>query len=465
MNQDVNVMAAEIIERKVEKEFSTISETFYMLTMPCFILLFLEMLINVLMVHNNLDSLKTTLRFPLEFVLEHGILILPVLLASTVYSNSVVSIFTTVVLLCFTFLLWNVLDNKNKASINDLIILPVANQQVYITYFRSIVLIFSGMVILAVDFNFFPHRFTKTETVGYSVMDAGVGLFIVSNAIVSRFPNHEENIVKVAKNIFPLLILGIGRYVSVIICDYHVNVKEYGTHWNFFITLAVVKLASFIIFKLSNFKVLNVFFISSSLLLIHQYLLNYGVRDWVFSEIEREDFIVANREGIVSALGYEILYLFGILLKQYFPLKDQAYSIIDMLSTLFPMSIVFMMLHLYFDGVDPISRRVINASYIFWILILASAMLLICLVIEIFNKIIFNKELKEKFRISLLLEAVNHNSLFYFLICNLFTGFINMSMDTSKVNVLNSFVLVFSYVCFVNLIICILFVNNIKLRL
>ena len=39
-----------------------------------------------------------------------------------------------------------------------------------------------------------------------------------------------------------LAIIGLARAVAVAVTGYHVVVTEYGVHWNFFLTLAAVKL-------------------------------------------------------------------------------------------------------------------------------------------------------------------------------------------------------------------------------
>ena len=50
------------------------------------------------------------------------------------------------------------------------------------------------------------------------------------------------NLKQTFRSCFLLAFLGIMRAVAVGITGYHVSVTEYGVHWNFFITLALVKL-------------------------------------------------------------------------------------------------------------------------------------------------------------------------------------------------------------------------------
>ena len=74
-----------------------------------------------------------------------------------------------------------------------------------ISYFLGGNMLVTILAILAVDFRIFPRRFAKTETFGISLMDIGVGTFIVSSAVTSRF----------ARGQFPPRILGRGSGIGI----------------------------------------------------------------------------------------------------------------------------------------------------------------------------------------------------------------------------------------------------------
>ena len=83
-------------------------------------------------------------------------------------------------------------------------------------------------------------------------MDAGVGSFVFSNAIVSKAARHGaerrtqvsygRRILVALRGVSPLLFLGFMRLLSTKATDYQEHVSEYGVHWNFFFTLSVVSL-------------------------------------------------------------------------------------------------------------------------------------------------------------------------------------------------------------------------------
>ncbi|RNA44554.1 delta 5 fatty acid desaturase [Brachionus plicatilis] len=103
-------------------------------------------------------------------------------------------------------------------SISDLVSKKIKNS---VTNFRSSPIIITCVAILAVDFGIFKPQFAKTVYFGFSLMDIGVGVFLV------------------------------------FVTGYHVDIAEYGFHWNFFFTIFAVKVLGTIcesITKKSPFK-------------------------------------------------------------------------------------------------------------------------------------------------------------------------------------------------------------------
>ena len=116
---------------------------------------------------------------------------------------------------------------------------------------------FTVIAILAVDFHIFPRRLAKVETYGNGLMDVGIGCFMICHGMVSReardprnhtaFPKVTEYLRSVgytAWKTWPFLLVGVLRLLSVKATDYQEHVTEYGVHWNFFFTIAVVRVSS-----------------------------------------------------------------------------------------------------------------------------------------------------------------------------------------------------------------------------
>lgn len=142
-----------------------------------------------------------------------------------------------------------------------------------VSVFKGGNMILTCISILAVDFVIYPRYFAKTESFGCSLMDLGVGTFIVGSAITSRFSrgigdcvannisngNDANNATSTftsssgawtlrSLNLFSahstqrlmILLLGVGRFICLRMLNYQVHVGEYGAHWNFFVTLFAV---------------------------------------------------------------------------------------------------------------------------------------------------------------------------------------------------------------------------------
>jgi hypothetical protein len=110
---------------------------------------------------------------------------------------------------------------------------------------------------LGVDFHAFPRRFAKTERFGTGLMDVGVGMFVVINALVSPLAKSgfvssgapalpsasarlRVGLVSATRSSGFLLILGLLRAAANDAVNYQLHLTEYGQHWSFFVTLAAV---------------------------------------------------------------------------------------------------------------------------------------------------------------------------------------------------------------------------------
>ncbi|CAN0928078.1 Uncharacterized protein At4g17910 [Linum grandiflorum] len=256
-----------------------------------------------------------------------------------------------------------------------------------ISAYRVNVMIVTCMCILAVDFTIFPRRYAKTETYGTSLMDLGVGSFILTNALVSRQARgiSSMNWKAAIKSSSPLLVLGFARVLSTRSVDYQVHVAEYGVHWNFFFTLAAVTILTSIISIPPKYS---------------------GIL------------------GLLLLSGYWGIYLLGVQLGHYLFFgnqKSQLRSNIWTTVKVSGLSILFWLITVILDGhVERASRRMCNLGYATLVLaqnlqVLAILMLSDCIGVS---------------SISTLEEAINRNLLGTFLLANVLTGLTNMLVDT-----------------------------------
>ena len=346
-------------------------------------------------------------------------------------------------------------DTSNGGELSKFPIRP------FITAYRGAMMIVTCLAILAVDFRVFPRRFAKVETWGTSLMDMGVGSFVFSAGLVAARQTLADQMTSnpaklgqrlyiSAKHSLPLLVLGLIRLYSVKGIDYAEHVTEYGVHWNFFFTLAL--LPPFVALFQTLFSIIPSYALLSFILgAVYQSLLESTSLKAFLLTAPRTDWLSKNREGIFSFFGYLAIFLAGQDVGQYVlprqPLgtstslspKAQRIRLLSRLtiSSVVWSSLLFLSLSYNYGFAYRVSRRLANLPYVLWVSAFNCAqMTLFCLV----ETLVFPKvykatdtvsEIQECRRAtSTILNAYNRNGLPMFLLANLMTGIINITFHT-----------------------------------
>ncbi|TDH72124.1 hypothetical protein CCR75_004555 [Bremia lactucae] len=300
----------------------------------------------------------------------------------------------------------------------------------FLTNFRAQIMISTCFAILAVDFSVFPRRFAKTETYGFSVMDIGVGAFIVSSAISVKSQTNQgtfEVLVITPRKSYNflrpialVLIFGVARFVTVKGVNYQEHVTEYGVHWNFYFTLAGVYLVYSLLRACGKWAVSPIV----ALLIAFDYIL----------ESPRNSLLSQNREGILSLAGYTSLYLVSIYTGQ-----------------------------CIFGAIEPNTfkshrnmRWLLNISYMLWVMAQSLSLIALYSGIQIVCMLP---------RMPLLCRGVNNNQLFVFIVANLMTGAINLSMHTINSSPEVSCGVLLTYMLLISVVATMLQHINIRIKL
>ncbi|XP_047968125.1 uncharacterized protein At4g17910-like [Salvia hispanica] len=307
-----------------------------------------------------------------------------------------------------------------------------------ITSYRVSTMLVTCFSILAVDFKIFPRRYAKTETYGTSLMDLGVGSFIVANALVSRQARGIANMTlsQGLRSTSPLIILGFARLVSTSSVNYQVHVAEYGVHWNFFFTLAAVAILTLIV----NIRSKYCGILGSSILIGYQALLLCGLNKYLLSDERKNDIFSQNKEGIFSIFGYWGMYLLGVRIGSYAFFGDNTDAMLKTKKSartrVWALCMFFWLLTLLLDRyVEAASRRMCNMAYVSLILALNLQVLAI---VMMFDCVPGRKS-------SAMEEAFSRNMLASFLLANVLTGLVNLSIDTLSASSISALAILFLY--------------------
>ncbi|KAK6622599.1 hypothetical protein RUM43_008441 [Polyplax serrata] len=301
---------------------------------------------------------------------EFVFIILPVILNITVLSeiNHILLIGSVLSNLTIIF------ATSDLTNLKSILLRNVGDTRSIVTNYRASTNFVSAICILAVDFKIFPRRFAKTESYGFGLMDLGVGFFVCSHGLVDKCWKQQNNFKKVLKSSVLFLILGLMRVTIIKAVGYQEHITD--------ITLVIG--------------------------VTHELLLEIGLKDWVMSEIPRDNLIVANREGLVSCLGYVCIYFAAKTIASFLQQLNKI-THAKLLIVLIGMSLVSLMSSLVAFNTIGISRRLANLGYILWVVTLSLIVIVLFLILKV---ILMSNEKKNASKVPTLFESINTNGHF-----------------------------------------------------
>ncbi|KAJ5682743.1 hypothetical protein N7462_005908 [Penicillium macrosclerotiorum] len=367
----------------------------------------------------------------------------------------------------------------------------------FLTTYRSAMMVVTCVAILAVDFRAFPRRFAKVENWGTSLMDLGVGSFVFSAGVVSARAVLKSRLSKSSKvslggrllgslrHSIPLLVLGLIRLWSVKGLDYAEHVTEYGVHWNFFFTLGL--LPPFVeIFDTLTALIPSYEALALLISVAYQVALeSTDLKTYILVSPRGPDLFSKNREGIFSFLGYLAIFLAGrgvgtrVIPRGTSPTKSPQQARKSVLVSLV-LQVLFWSTLFYFNSTYAmgyganilVSRRLANMPYVLWVSAFNSAQIfLFCLIETLFFPNVHRATGKDgenegaAFATSRILHAFNHGGLGIFLVANLLTGAVNLSVPTLDMNTPQAMAILVVYAAILTGLALVMVKTNFKLRL
>ncbi|KAG8216125.1 GWT1-domain-containing protein [Butyriboletus roseoflavus] len=445
--------------------------------------------------HSALRTRLTVFR-SMPFILEWLVLVLPLSFALTVYADApgVLSVLLLVPS-CVLLLLPQIesgtplLSKTNETTARDSGIidgpaLPALRPLPALTTYRANMMLMTAFSILAVDFPVFPRSLAKCETYGVSLMDCGVGSFVFSQGIVSAIPlikdpsqlhaDVKPKLYRIIKKMLPIVVAGVVRVLLVKGTEYPEHVTEYGVHWNFFLTLAILPVAEVTLHPI--IKYIPISLLGLWIGVLHQFALSSLGLEAFLLNAPRSNVIYANKEGLISLLGYLSLHIMGLSLgtiilppspsffrkqqvilfeggnsnSQRVTKLDSSAPRRDAKTTveLFSYALVWWTLLALVRRGHKVSRRMANLPYILWIVAFNTSFILSFYLLDMIFFPTRISKLKDPSDPSgkkilqedpttstpksapVLLEAINKNGLVIFFVANVATGLINLSIQT-----------------------------------
>ncbi|KAJ3318220.1 Glucosaminyl phosphatidylinositol (GlcN-PI) nositol acylation protein, partial [Blyttiomyces sp. JEL0837] len=401
---------------------------------------------------------------PLHLAIEYITLIIPSLIAVTFtqYTETVLTALCSIFIIGLMIPISSSKSFKTKEPVKSHLTEKDLDHRPFSVAFRACLQLVTIAAILGVDFAVFPRKFAKTETFGTSLMDLGVGGFVFSNGFVAgpRLKKMESwkdgwrNVIKSLRISLPLLAIGIVRTVLTKSVNYQEHVTEYGVHWNFFFTLGLIPIFTALLQLFAPF--LNFVALGGMIIFVYQAALDRGLQDYIINAPREGGFIQLNREGVFSFFGYWAIFLVAAHLgtrilsvpskppstadekEKDDPNKAESFGALTGFMELLTSLSVLAMLFIFTRhqlGIT-VSRRMANVSYVLWVTSVTVSFLLGTIFVDLCMHYRYGTSLPDaKLKaIPCIFASINKNQLAAFLLANVFTGLVNLSIDTLSVS-------------------------------
>ncbi|KAH3765407.1 phosphatidylinositol glycan, class W [Pelomyxa schiedti] len=232
------------------------------------------------------------------------------------------------------------------------------------------------------------------------------------------------------RRVAPLLVIAALRIVLLKSIGYQLHASEYGVHWNFFVTLAALPVLA-TIFGISRtnqeLNQRNILLLSFVIMAVHEFLLICGLEKYtrLHERTENSNLIVLNCEGLLSLPGYLVLYLIGMAFGNQVAYMARSGGRLSgwlwiALQYAFSLLATLSCYGLSKHFLGPASRVVVNVTYISYTLCLWC---LICF-LSLCSYLLYPSPT------GTIAYGISKNMLVIFLISNLLTGLVNLTIDT-----------------------------------
>ncbi|KAJ3424908.1 phosphatidylinositol-glycan biosynthesis class w protein [Anaeramoeba flamelloides] len=250
---------------------------------------------------------------------------------------------------------------------------------------------------------------------------------------------------------YPLVIVGLCRFLTLILTNYQRHFSEYGVHWNFFYTLASITFLSTVLFNFIQPKYAA--FYGVIIMIGHQIALKNGMRDFL-QFAQRTNFFTKNKEGFASLPGFFALFLVACTIGYYiFKQGKSKKNWLKMYKAFIAIDIILWICY-YFSNkfVEPVSRRSVNLSYglcviAHFLLQMIGFMTIDCFTVPYHEEIapIYMKNLPLNERSTSITVGLNFNQLWLFIFANICVGITNCTFQTVYLSKFTGFIYVMLY--------------------